>query len=162
MGTLKYLNDKLAVLAGCSLALIILVTVVDVLSVNVRGRPITGVYDAVETLLAYLVFLGWAETFRSEQNITVDAVDHFVSAKAVIMLRAAAAILSVVFMILLLWSMIRPALDAVRFRDFKGDSGIPFSVIWAGILFGTMISIASAAGLTIHILRRFGKSGVQA
>jgi TRAP-type C4-dicarboxylate transport system permease small subunit len=152
MKFLAKLNFALLLLSGAALAVIILVTVIDVLSANLRGRPITGVYEVVETALVYLVFLGIPETFRTEQNITVDIIDHFIRPAAVAVLRCVGAIVSVGYLMLLEWSMIRPALDALRFGDYKSDSGIPFWSIWTPILIGTAVAIVASGFIMVKVL----------
>ncbi len=145
MKILARLNYWLTLIAGGALAVIIVLTVVDVASANFRGRPITGVYDVVEAALVFLVFLGIPETFRTDQNIAVDVADHFVSPAVVSYLRTFGAIAAVGYLAILEWSMLSPALDAWRFGDFKADSGIPFWLIWVPILFGTAVSMVASA-----------------
>jgi TRAP-type C4-dicarboxylate transport system permease small subunit len=160
MKFLAALNRVLLLVSGLALAVIILLTVVDVLSANLRGRPITGVYEVVETGLVYLVFLGIPETFRTEQNITVDISDHFLSPATAALLRSFGAVISLAFLALMEWSMIRPALDALRFGDFKADSGIPFWFIWAPIMFGTLIAIFASAIVMMRVLAARGRPGI--
>jgi TRAP-type C4-dicarboxylate transport system permease small subunit len=158
MRFLTRLNFIFRILAGVALAVIILVTVVDVISSNLRGRPITGVYDVVEAALVYLVFLGLPETFFREQNITVDVADHFLPPWMIAILRCFGAVISVVYLALLEWSMFRPALDAVRFGDFKSESGIPFWFIWLPILIGTAIAIFASVLVMVRVLTTRGDS----
>ncbi|HVG50181.1 MAG TPA: TRAP transporter small permease [Xanthobacteraceae bacterium] len=158
MAFLAKLNRYLHVISGISLAFIILVTVADVLSANLRGRPMTGVYEAVEAAMVYMVFLGIPETFRNEQNITVDICDHFLSQTAVAVLRCFGAVVSVAYLGLLEWSMIRPALDAWKFGDYKADSGIPFWIIWIPILLGTAMAIVASVVVMRRVLAQRGRS----
>ena len=132
--------------------LIVVVTTVDVLSANLRGRPITGVFEVVEVALAFVVYLGLGEAFRAEQHIHVDVIDHFIGARAVAFLRALGAVLSVVFLALMGYATTLIAIDAVRFGDVKAETGIPFWAIWAPILLGTALAIASAALVAAKIL----------
>jgi TRAP-type C4-dicarboxylate transport system permease small subunit len=152
------LNKYLSIISCIALAVIILLTVIDVLSANLRGRPITGVYEVVETALVYLVFLGMPETFRSEQNITVDVADHFMTPGKVAILRCFGAVISLCYMALLEWSMIRPALDSIRFGDFKSESGIPYWFIWAPILAGTAMAIVASAIVMTRVLAARGRT----
>lgn len=158
MASLAKLNWYLNLISGLALALIIVVTVIDVLSANLRGRPITGVYEVVEAALVYMVFLGIPETFRNEHNITVDVCDHFLSQATVALLRSFGAVISVAYLGLVEWSMIRPALDAWRFGDYKADSGIPFWFVWLPILIGTAIAIVASALVMVRVLRNRGRA----
>lgn len=158
MTFLARLNSVLLVVSGVALAVIILATVADVASANLRGRPITGVYEVVEVALVYLVFLGIPDTFHNEQNITVDVADHFLRAASIAVLRCVGAIVSLGYLALLEASMIRPALDALRFGDFKADSGIPYWVIWLPILAGTAVAIIASLLVMIKVLRERGRA----
>jgi TRAP-type C4-dicarboxylate transport system permease small subunit len=150
MKALVVLNRWLMIASGVGLTVIILLTVIDVLSANLRGRPITGVYDVVGTALVYVVFLGIPEVFRTQQNITVDVIDHFISRQAVLALGKIAQVATLAFLLVLEYAMIQPARDAIRFDDHKPDSGIPFWVLWLPILFG----ICMATVVTILALRK--------
>jgi TRAP-type C4-dicarboxylate transport system permease small subunit len=159
MSFLVKFNRVLYLVSGAALGIIILVTVIDVLSSNLRGRPITGVYEVVETAMVYLVFFGIPETFRNEQNITVDIADHFLSPSVVAVLRSFGAVISVAYLALLEWSMVRPALDALRFGDYKSESAIPFWFIWAPILLGTAAAIVASAVVMVRVLSERGRAG---
>jgi len=153
MTLLAKLNRLLLAVSATALIIIIVVTLADVLSAWLRGRPITGVYEVVETALVYLVFLGIPETFRNDQNITVNVADHFLAPPAIALLRSFGAIIAVCYMALLEWSMISPALDALKFGDFKSESGIPFWFIWAPILLGTAFAIIGSAFVMMRAVR---------
>jgi TRAP-type transport system small permease protein len=158
MQLLARINRVLFVIAALALALIIIVTCIDVASSDLRGRPITGVYDLVETALVYLVFLGMPETFRREQNITVDVADHFLNPIVIAALRCFGAVISVAYLALLEWSMIAPTLDAIRFGDFKSESGIPFWALWLPILLGTGMAIVASVVVMTRVLLGRGRS----
>lgn len=152
MSLLARINFWLTNVAALALTLIVLITTVDVLSANFRGRPLTGIYELVEAGLIYIVFLGIPETFRAERNITVDVIDHFVGAQSIAYLRGIAAVVEVAFLGLMGWSMLGPALDALRFGDIKSDTGLPLWVMWAPALLGTLLAIVAAASVMIRVL----------
>lgn len=158
MSLLARINFWLTIVAALALAVIVLITTVDVLSANFRGRPLTGIYELVEAALIYIVFLGIPETFRAERNITVDVIDHFVSTQSIAYLRGIAAVVEVAFLGLMGWSMLGPALDALRFGDMKSDTGLPLWVMWAPALLGTLLAIIAAASVMIRVLRARGHS----
>ena len=91
------------------------VTIADILMHNFLRQPIRGTFDLVELFLVLAVFLGIPEVFRSEGNITVDVIDHFVTASTKRVLHAAALILTFGFLLLLGYAMISPAMDTVMF-----------------------------------------------
>ena len=141
-------------LSSVALAVIVLLTTLDVCLSNFTGRPITGVFDVVETSLVFLVFLGLPSIFRKEANITVDVIDHFVPAATSSLLRTVGSALSVLFLGVVALAMVRPATDAIRFGDVKGDSGIPLGLLWAAVLTGTSLSMVWSAIAMARTARR--------
>ena len=131
--------------SGFGLAVISLLTTVDVCLSNFTGRPITGVFEVVETSLAFLVFLGLPAIFLTETNITVDVIDHFVPPAVAALLKRTGAALSFVFLGLMGYSMVGPAVDAVRFGDVKPDSHIPMWIPWSAVLAGTALAMLAIA-----------------
>ncbi|MSQ73410.1 MAG: TRAP transporter small permease [Betaproteobacteria bacterium] len=154
------LTRWLSGIAAVALALITVLTVVDIVVGNVFGRPITGVYEVVGTALVFVVFLGIPETFRAEQNITVDVLDHFVPPGVTAALRMVGAALSLALLALMQWAMIAPAADAIRFGDIKSDSGIPVWVQLVPALLGTAIAIV-CAGLALARVVRQSRAGAK-
>jgi TRAP-type C4-dicarboxylate transport system permease small subunit len=148
-------------IAALALAVITLITVLDVLMANLRGRPMTGVYEVVETSLSILIFLGLPAVFLAEQHITIDVMDHFVSKRTTAWFRSLGALFSLGFFSLMVYAMWRPAMDAIRFGDIKAEAGIPFWVLWGPILLGTGLSIVAAVivMLKAHSAGRAGRNG---
>ena len=109
------------------------VTIADILMHNFLRQPIRGTFDLVELFLVLAVFLGIPEVFRSEGNITVDVIDHFVTASTKRVLHAAALILTFGFLLLLGYAMISPAMDTVTFPEHKQETGIPTWFFWIPI-----------------------------
>src|SRR5690554_4029586 len=77
----------LTLLAGVALALMVCITMADVLLRNLFNIPVLGTYDIVETLMVFVVFLGIGEAFLDDTHITVDIIDHFISRNAVLLLK---------------------------------------------------------------------------
>ena len=102
--------------AALALIAMMLTTVADVAMATLFKRPIIGAYDMVEAMLVFSVFLGIPATFLRNGNIVVDVVDFFVAKGTVHRLKQLAKFLTLVFLVLLLWSMITPALDAYQVR----------------------------------------------
>jgi TRAP-type C4-dicarboxylate transport system permease small subunit len=133
----------MTMLSTVSLVLMMLVTVADVSMANMLHMPITGTFDLVVTLLVFAVFLGIPITFQRDGNIVVDVVDHFVSNKTIRRLRFLARILSLLFLLVLMYNMLSPALDAYKYGEKKPELGLPLFVIWIPILIGVALSIWS-------------------
>ena len=129
-----------SVAAAIALIAMMLTTVADVAMATVFKRPIIGAYDMVEAMLVISVFLGIPATFLRNGNIVVDVVDFFVTRETVRRLKQLAQFLTLVFLVLLFWNMITPALDAYKFGDKKQELGLPLWVLWLPILVGVLIS----------------------
>jgi TRAP-type C4-dicarboxylate transport system permease small subunit len=126
--------------AAIALIAMMLTTVADVAMATLFKRPIIGAYDMVEAMLVFSVFLGIPATFLRNGNIVVDVVDFFVAKGTVHRLKQLAQFLTLVFLVLLLWSMITPALDAYRYGEKKQELGLRLWVLWLPILLGVLMS----------------------
>ena len=136
--------------AAIALVAMMLTTVADVAMATLFKRPIVGAYDMVETTLLFSIFLGIPATFLQNGNIVVDVIDFFVAKRTVRRLQQLAQILTLVFLILLFWNMITPALDAYRFGGKKQELGVPHWVLWLPILLGVLLSAIAVLTALIH------------
>ena len=150
--TIERLLNWLTALSAAALAAMVLLVVSDVLRANFLHRPIVGTIDLVQSLLAVIVFLGLPQIILIEGNITVDVIDHFIGRRAVAMLRASGGLLTCLYLSMLLWHMVRPALDTLRFGDITADIKIPIFWIWMPVLLG--MGAAALAALVVF-LRNF-------
>ena len=139
-GLVAWMVRLASVVAALALIVMMMTTVADVFMANVFKRPIIGAYDMVETTLVFAVFLGIPATFLRDGNIVVDVVDFFVSERTVRRLKRLALLLTLLFLVLLFWNMITPALDAYRFGDRKQELGLPLWVLWLPLLSGVLLS----------------------
>jgi TRAP-type C4-dicarboxylate transport system permease small subunit len=131
----------LAGAAAVSLCAMMMVTVADVVLRSLFKYPIFGTFDLVELFLVTLIFLGLPETFRREDHVVVDLVDHMAPARVVTLLRVLAALLAVGLLTLMLWHSVAPARDTYVFGDRTLDLGIPRYLHWIPILFGTAAAV---------------------
>ena len=136
--------------SALSLVAMMLVTVADVSSRAFANLPITGAYDLVQLFLVGTVFLSIPEVFLRGENIGVDFVDHLVGPRAISLLKMVARFLAFVFVGVLLWQMIAPALDAMRFHEVSPDLSIPMIVHWALMVAGIALSLAAAARILLE------------
>lgn len=152
MKPMDRMDRLLLVLGALALAAIVAVTTIDVLSANLRGRPIAGVYEVVEAALVFVVFLGMPQIFRAERNIAVDVIDNFVGARTRRRLRIVAAALSALFLAVMCVCMWTPALEAWRFGDTKADTGIALWFLWIPVLGGMgLAALAALAACARHL-----------
>src|SRR3970040_2529579 len=100
-----------------ALLVMILVTIVDVPMRLVINELVLGSVEIVQLALIASVFLALPETFLRGEHITVDVIDQVVSAGTLRWLRFAATLVTTVFVGLLAWGLITPALDTLEGGD---------------------------------------------
>jgi len=149
----------LTVLSAVALAAMVLLVVADVLRANLLHRPIVGVIDVVEALLPVIVFLGLPQVIFAEGNITVDVIDHFVGKRVVALLRASGGLCAFAYLSLLLWHMVAPAFDTLRFGDITADLKIPVFWIWIPVLLGMAASALAALVVSYRQIRPSDRAG---
>jgi TRAP-type C4-dicarboxylate transport system permease small subunit len=118
-----------------------MVTVADVVLRSLFAYPIFGTFDLVELFLVTLIFLGLPETFRREEHVVVDLVDHLAPQRVVALLRVLGALLTVALLALMLWHSVAPARDTYVFGDRTLDLSIPRYLHWVPILLGTAAAV---------------------
>ena len=143
-GALDRLTRRLAGAAAVFLCAMMMVTVADVVLRSLFAYPIFGTFDLVELLLVTLIFLGLPETFRREEHVVVDVVDHVAPGRVVALLRVLGALLAVALLALMLWHSLAPARDTNVFGDRTLDLGLPRYLHWMPILLGTAAAILAA------------------
>jgi len=148
----------LTLLAGLALALMVCITMADVLLRNLFGIPVLGTYDLVETLMVFVVFLGIGEAFLDDTHITVDIIDHFISSNLVVLLKIVGLLLSAVFLGLLLWHMPTPAWEAYIYQDRKPDLPIMLYWLWIPCLAGMFAALVAALVKLSCLLRSAGNA----
>ncbi len=125
---------------------------VNVLDVGLRSTinsPIFGAYEIVELLLAAVAFLVIPEAFLREGHITVELVDQIAGPRIVAWLKALGMLATVVFLALLTWAMIQPALDMITFNDVTFNLHMP--KIWDGAFVLAGIGGAAIAALVMFV-----------
>ncbi len=145
MARLERLTGALLAVSGICLFAIIAVTMCDVLSNNLLRRPIRGTFEVVELLLVTVIFTGLPEIFRQQLNIVVDVVDHFVSPAMRSSLIMLGSLVTLLFLCVLAYAMIGPALDTIRYPEHRQDSGVPTYAFWIPIVVGHALCIAVTA-----------------
>jgi TRAP-type C4-dicarboxylate transport system permease small subunit len=140
----QFVQLRLAVLA---LVVMMMVTIVDVSMRYAFNRPVSGSYDLVECMLVVFVFHGMAAVFLRRQNIVIDVVDYMVGAGTVRAFVIMADVLSVLGLLLLVWAMIGPAMQAYQYGDRKLELALPLYVLWIVALTGMLGTILCAVAV---------------
>lgn len=143
----RLLATLLSRIAGIALLGMIAVNVGDVTLRNVFGIPTLGAYEMIELLLAAVAFLAIPEAFLRENHITVELIDQVVSERVVGWLRMFGAALVVLYLVLLAWKMVQPALDFAEFGEVTMELRVPMAypafVILAGIVGSVIAALLS-------------------
>ena len=135
--------------AAIFLLAMMLINVVDVgLRVSINA-PIFGTYEIVEFMLAAVAFLAIPEVFLRDQHITIELIDQILPAKIIDWLRVIGNFTGVVFVTLLAWHMVQPALDFIEFNEITMDLQLP--LIWKAALILTGVAWAIAAALVLFL-----------
>ena len=140
--------------AAIFLLAMVAINVVDVGLRSSINAPIFGTYEIVEFLLAAVAFLAIPETFLRGQHITVELIDQMVSDHTVELLRAVGTLAALLYLGLLAWHMVQPALDFIEFNEITMDLQLP--LIWKAslILAGVGLAAVTVAVLFVRDLRR--------
>ena len=141
------------------LAAMMMITVIDVVLRAVFNLPITGAYDLVQLFLVGTVFLSIPDVFLRDKNIVIDFVDHVFGARAIAMLKAIANVFAFAFLVLLIWRMVPPAIDAANFGEISPDLSIPMIVHWVLMLIGIGLTLPAAAWMLVLSLRSLSHGG---
>ena len=112
LGFIGAVSRFLSGVGGLTLVVMTLWTVVDVITRYLLSKPLQGSIDLVESTLVLVVFLALPECFRRDEQVTVDLVDHFISARSVQWLMLLSTFATTLFLVLLIYTGIQPFLDA--------------------------------------------------
>lgn len=126
---------------------------INVLDVGLRSgfnAPIFGTHEVVEYFLAAVAFLAIPEAFLRDQHITIELIDQVVPKRVVDVLQALGTLAALVFVGLLAYHMISPAMDFIEFNEVTMDLHLP--VIWKAslILLGVAVSVIAAAVIFVR------------
>lgn len=135
--------------AAVFLLAMVAINVVDVGLRSGLNKPIFGTYEIVEFFLAAVAFLAIPEVFLRDQHITIELIDQILPAKVIDWLRAIGNFTGVVFVTLLAWHMVQPALDFIEFDEITMDLQLP--LIWKAALILTGIAAAIVAALALFL-----------
>ncbi len=96
------------------------------------NAPIFGTYEIVELMLAAVAFLAIPETFLRGEHITIELIDQVVSKRVSEWLQVIGTLAALIFITLLAYHMIQPAMDFVMLNEVTVDLQIP--LIWKAVL----------------------------
>ena len=136
--------------AAVFLAAMVAINIVDVGLRSGFNAPIFGTYEIVELMLAAVAFLAIPEAFLRGKHITIELIDQVVSERVSDWLRVFGTLVAIVFMALLAYHMLQPALDYIQLNEVTVDLQIP--LIWKAvlILLGVAASVIAVTVVFVH------------
>ena len=129
-------------------AAMMLLTVADVVLRALANKPIPGVLEIVELLLACSFFLALPATFLRDEHIVVDIIDG-VAPRRVPLLKRIAAALAALALAVMAWQGWIVAGDALAFGDVTSYLSIPRIVYWIPVLAGIIGAAAAALAVAV-------------
>lgn len=142
--TLERMTTLLGHAAVACVAAMMLLIIADVVLRSAVGRPIHGVFELVELLLAGAFFLALPASFLRDEHIAVDVVDTW-APRALPMLGRVARALSVVMLAVMIWQATRAARDTWAFGDVTMDLSLPRILYWVPLLCGCAGALLATA-----------------
>ena len=133
--------------AGLFLVVMMLLTVADVVLRAVANRPIRGMFEIVELLLACTFFLALPAVFLRDEHLLVDVIDPLVP-RWVPLLRRSAEIIAIPVLGLMAWEGWKAAQETLVFHDVTSDLSIHRILYWIPVLFGLVGGAAAAVVMT--------------
>ena len=123
---------------------------INVIDVGLResvNAPIFGTHEIVVFMLAAVAFLAIPDVFLRDQHITIELIDQIIPDRAVHWLTAFGTLCALVYVGLLAWHMVEPAMDYIEFNEISMDLQIP--LIWQASLILTGIAFAMITALVL-------------
>ncbi len=131
---------------------------INVIDVGLRegfNAPIFGTHEIVVFMLAAVAFLAIPEVFLRDQHITIELIDQVIPDRAARWLHAFGSLCALVYVTLLAWHMVQPALDYIEFDEITMDLQLP--LIWQAALILTGLGTAVIAASAL-LLRDIGQA----
>jgi TRAP-type C4-dicarboxylate transport system permease small subunit len=153
-GAIRRLQAAQLRLAAVALVTMMTGTVLDVFFRYAFNKPLRISYDLVESMLVIYVFHGISSVFLARRNIVIDVIDSLVSPRILRVLAAIADIVSVMCLLLFLWGMFQPAMQAFQYGDRKLELGVPLYVLWGFAIAGLLGTLVCGVAAFIHISLR--------
>jgi TRAP-type C4-dicarboxylate transport system permease small subunit len=141
-------------LAAVALLTMMTGTVLDVFFRYAFNKPLRISYDLVESMLVIYVFHGISSVFLARRNIVIDVIDSLVGPRILRVLAVIADIVSVMCLLLFIWGMCQPAMQAFQYGDRKLELGIPLYVLWGFALVGIFGTLVCAMAALVRISLR--------
>ena len=139
--------------AAAVLVFMMLLTTVSVVVRQLFGLSMYGTVELAELALVLLIFLALPGVFMRDEHIVVDLIDHLVPKRLTRALHLIGLAITLVFLIVTLYTMIDPFLYAIERPRHTMTMQIDRVYHWLPILFGFAGAIIATVWLLVHLAR---------
>ena len=143
--TLQRVNGVLHTLAGVTMVLLLLWTVGDIIARTLFSRPFPGTVELTELAVVMLVYLGLARAENADSHITVDLLFARLDARAQLVLRIAAGLVSAAVVGVLTWRL-------ALFAGQLASGGFTTGVLRIPLYPVAIVGVLGAAAFLLAIL----------
>jgi TRAP-type C4-dicarboxylate transport system permease small subunit len=123
-----------------------LLTVADVVLRATANRPIRGMFELVELLLACTFFVALPAVFLRDDNLVVDVIDTL-RPRWVPWLRRIAELVAIPVLVAMAWQGWEAAAETLVFNDVTSDLALHRLLYWVPVLFGLIGAAAVALAM---------------
>jgi TRAP-type transport system small permease protein len=150
-------------IAQLALVAMMLAIVTDVTMRGLFNHPVRGTYDAVGILLCVSALFAVAHVILNRQEIVIDLIDNFVSPQVTGGLQKLWNLIAVVMIGFVLFSMVKPMLEARQYGDRSLELGLPMWWVWVLALIGMggAMLAALAAAFTAPLSHDAGRAQLE-
>jgi TRAP-type C4-dicarboxylate transport system permease small subunit len=142
----RAVSGGLLAIGRIALAVMLLVTLADVIGRNLLGRPLSGVVDMVELALAASIFAGIAIACRRGVHLAVDLLEVVLGPRLLRGLDRVNDLVSFICCLGLAWLARAEFLDKAEWGDTTVDLGIPLTWYWSTVVIGFAAATLFCAG----------------
>lgn len=154
LGVVRSIARLSAYLGGVALLICVAITVIDVIMRNFFASSVLGSVELTQLCVMWAAFLTIPLGFAYGNHISVDVfVERAPRPVQRVMSTVNMLIAAIVLACYLYWGGAQ-ALHAFMTREITLTLGIPISIYWLPIIFGTSLSLLSALAATAHVVVR--------
>ena len=151
-GMVDRAGEFLAILAGVSLVLMVLVIAVGVVMRFVLAMPILGSNEIVQLTAVAVVALALPHCTASNGHVRVDVLDEAIGSIGRLVGDVLSRVLSIVVLSVLAWRAVLKALDALRYGDATNMLALPIWPFYGLLAFGVAIAAVALLVQLVSIL----------
>lgn len=153
-GLLRRLIVGWALIGGCVLLLLVVMTVISVGSGLLIGQPIAGDFELVEMGVAVAVFAFLPLCQLERANVTADIFTQKAGERAKAAMALSGSAIALLFAFLLLWRMSAGMLDYIAYDEYTAILGIPIWCAFPSILVSLALLSLAAIATMVDDFRR--------